>query len=64
MPNAGEWGFDGYITSDCGAVTDIQYNHKYTNSTTATAVATLGAGMDIGWVMHSEKLLCVLAVLL
>ena len=39
----GEWGFDGYITSDCGAVTDVQENHRYTNSTTATAAATLGA---------------------
>ena len=25
----GEWGFDGYITSDCGAINDIFANHKY-----------------------------------
>lgn len=44
----GEWGFDGYITADCGAVTDVQVSHNYTNSTAATAAATIGAGMDIG----------------
>ena len=28
----GEWGFDGYITSDCGAENDVFYNHHFTNT--------------------------------
>ena len=26
----GQWGFDGYITGDCGAVKDVLVNHHYT----------------------------------
>lgn len=44
----GEWQFDGYITSDCGAVSNIPQTHHYTNSSAATFGATLPAGMDIG----------------
>ena len=46
----GEWGFDGYITSDCSALTNIgpASGHKWTNSTDATCAAALGAGCDIG----------------
>jgi beta-glucosidase-like glycosyl hydrolase len=40
------WGFDGYVTSDCGAVDDVMYTHYYTNTTDDTCVATLTAGMD------------------
>lgn len=43
-----EWGFDGYITSDCGAVSDIYYTHKYVNTTGETCAISLGSGMDIG----------------
>ena len=38
-------GFDGY-TSDCGAVADVYSKHKYTNTTDATDVDVLTAGMD------------------
>ena len=44
----GEWGFNGYVVSDCGAVGDIQYAHNYTNTSDATARAVLTSGMDIG----------------
>jgi len=44
----GLWGFNGYITSDCGAVSDIQYTHKYTTNADQTCKVTLEAGMDIG----------------
>lgn len=42
------WGFDtfGYVTSDCGAVFDIQYNHKYTSTTDETNKVVLEAGMS------------------
>eukprot|EP00760_Papus_ankaliazontas_P031037 PhM_4_TR5169/c3_g1_i1/m.79927 len=41
------WGFDGYITSDCGATDDVQYTHHYTNDTDSTCQVTLRAGMDL-----------------
>eukprot|EP01061_Rhynchopus_euleeides_P036343 TRINITY_DN6126_c1_g2_i1.p2 TRINITY_DN6126_c1_g2~~TRINITY_DN6126_c1_g2_i1.p2 ORF type:complete len:602 (+),score=255.96 TRINITY_DN6126_c1_g2_i1:100-1905(+) len=39
------WGFDGYITSDCGAVQDIPEDHKYDSEYEAIR-DTLTAGMD------------------
>lgn len=41
-----KWGFDGYVTSDCGAVKNVDTAHHYTNTTDATCKDTLGAGMD------------------
>jgi len=41
------WGFQGYITSDCGAVAGVYEAHHYTNTTDETCAVTLGAGMDI-----------------
>ena len=40
------WSFDGYITSDCGAVDDILNRHRYTADANATVAAVLSAGMD------------------
>lgn len=40
------WGFNGYITSDCGAVHDVQNSHKYFNNSDATSYGVLSAGMD------------------
>ncbi|KAA0145948.1 hypothetical protein FNF28_07761 [Cafeteria roenbergensis] len=42
------WGLDafGYVTSDCGAVFDIQYNHKFTQTTDETNKVVLEAGMS------------------
>jgi len=42
-----QWGFTGYVVSDCGAVSDVYYNHKYTNDTGVTAALTIKAGMDL-----------------
>lgn len=39
-----EWGFDGYITSDCDLITKSSF---FTNDTAATVDAVFGAGMDI-----------------
>mmetsp|Transcript_18126 Transcript_18126/g.43550 ORF Transcript_18126/g.43550 Transcript_18126/m.43550 type:complete len:739 (+) Transcript_18126:71-2287(+) len=41
-----EWGFDGYITSDCGAVEDVFSNHKYDPSAEHVVSDVLEAGMD------------------
>ncbi len=41
-----QWDFDGYITSDCGAVYDVEKNHNYTSTPDDTCKAVLAAGMD------------------
>jgi len=41
-----KWGFDGYITSDCGAVGNVQNQHHYTKTPLETVTAVLSAGMD------------------
>ena len=41
-----QWGFDGYVTSDCNAVNDVQNQHHYTNNSDDTIRAVLEAGMD------------------
>ena len=43
------WGFDGYITSDCGAVNDVYAQHKYLGDKSKVAKAVLEAGMDSDW---------------
>ena len=42
-----EWGFDGYVVSDCGAVNDIHANHKKTETLGEAAVAAVKAGTDL-----------------
>jgi beta-glucosidase-like glycosyl hydrolase len=48
------WGFTGTVTSDCGAITDVHVNHRYTPADLGTAVTqtqavayTLKAGTDL-----------------
>ena len=54
-----KWGFDGYITSDCGAVTGVQNSHHYTKTAkdTITAVLTAGMDTDCGGFMGTKTLL-------
>jgi beta-glucosidase len=42
-----QWGFQGYIVSDCGAVNDIRANHHYTPTLGGAAVAAVKAGTDL-----------------
>lgn len=42
-----QWGFQGYVVSDCGAVNDIFRNHKYTSTLGGAAVAAVKAGTDL-----------------
>ncbi len=42
----GKWGFQGYIVSDCGAVTDIFRGHKYEPDAPAAAAVAVKTGTD------------------
>ena len=42
-----EWGFQGYIVSDCGAVGDIFRGHKYVATEGEAAVSAVKAGTDL-----------------
>lgn len=41
-----DWGFNGYVTSDCAAVTDISGGHKFSPDLEHAAVAAVRAGTD------------------
>ena len=41
-----EWGFKGHVVSDCGAITDIHRNHKYTQDAAESAAVAIKAGCD------------------
>jgi beta-glucosidase len=43
----GSWGFQGYVVSDCGAVTDIVEGHKYKPTMAEAAAAAVRAGTDL-----------------
>jgi beta-glucosidase len=42
-----EWGFDGYVVSDCGAVTDIWRNHQIAANEREAASLAVKAGCDL-----------------
>ena len=42
-----EWGFDGYVVSDCGAVGNIVINHHYVKLNETAAALALQAGLDL-----------------
>ncbi len=42
-----QWGFQGYVVSDCGAINDIYANHKYTPALGGAAAAAVKAGTDL-----------------
>ena len=41
------WGFDGYVTSDSGAISDIYHAHQYTKTAENATALALKAGCDI-----------------
>jgi beta-glucosidase-like glycosyl hydrolase len=42
-----EWGFDGYVTADCDADSDVFYSHNYTPTPELAVQAVLRAGTDV-----------------
>jgi beta-glucosidase len=43
----GQWGFKGYIVSDCGAISDIYRFHKYKPDAAAASAVAVKAGTDL-----------------
>lgn len=42
-----EWGFDGYVVSDCGAIDDIYSNHRLVKTTSEAAALAVKNGCDL-----------------
>jgi len=42
-----DWGFDGHVVSDCGAIYDIFANHHFAATPEAAAAAAVSAGDDL-----------------
>jgi beta-glucosidase len=42
-----QWGFDGYVVSDCWALTDLKDHHKTTRSSAESAAKALKAGVNV-----------------
>ncbi len=42
-----DWGFSGYVVSDCGAVADIVDGHHYTPNAEQGVAAAIKTGMDV-----------------
>jgi beta-glucosidase len=42
-----EWGFDGYVVSDCGAIADVYKDHHVVNTPEEAAAISVKAGCDL-----------------
>lgn len=52
----GDWGFDGFVTSDCGAIDDITQGHHFTRTNVEGAAAAVRAGTDTACAFKNEYL--------
>jgi beta-glucosidase len=52
----GAWRFNGFVVSDCGAVTDIFAGHQFTPSKEAAAAISLQRGMDNECIDYTSKI--------
>ena len=43
----GEWGFEGHVVSDCGAIADIHEFHRITDGPVASAAMAMNGGCDL-----------------
>lgn len=50
------WGFDGFVTSDCGAIEDFVTGHKTQADHAAASAASIRAGTDTGCNFANEYL--------
>lgn len=46
-----KWGFEGYVVSDCGAISDMVFGHHFFKTGTEAAARSILAGCDLdcGW---------------
>jgi beta-glucosidase len=51
-----DWGFKGFVTSDCGAIDDITTGHKFTKTNLEGAAVSIKAGTDTGCNFKNEYL--------
>ena len=51
-----QWGFDGYITSDCGAIGGITYKQKFVDTPEEAAAVALKAGTNLNCGQTYKKL--------
>ncbi len=51
-----QWGFNGYVVSDCGAIGDIYLNHKTAPDAAAGVASALKAGTDLNCGVEYENL--------
>eukprot|EP01135_Chromosphaera_perkinsii_P011206 Nk52_evm33s2356 gene=Nk52_evmTU33s2356 len=49
-----KWGFEGYVVSDCGAISDFDQTHKWTKTPAESAAAGLLAGTDLNCGVYYE----------
>jgi beta-glucosidase len=42
-----QWGFEGYVVSDCWALNDIQHHHKLTTSPAESAALAINSGVNL-----------------
>lgn len=42
-----DWKFDGYVVSDCGAISDVYKGHKYKPTISAASAVSVKAGTDL-----------------
>ena len=52
-----EWGFEGYVVSDCSAIRDISENHKYVSTGAEGAALTVKARCDLNCGSYYQYLL-------
>jgi beta-glucosidase len=51
-----EWGFEGHVVSDCGALSDFHINHKITQDAAESAALALQRGCDLGCDMVFDEI--------
>jgi beta-glucosidase len=52
-----EWGFDGFVVSDCGAVKDVYSGHDYASSEADACAMAINAGTDLNCGEYYENYL-------
>jgi beta-glucosidase len=52
-----EWGFQGYVVSDCGAIGDIYLHHKVAANAEQGVALAVKAGTDLNWGVEYANLM-------